>query len=105
MSGRKKLVIGLAVWAAVSLAVGIAVSVANPAAAHDGASTIPPVSVCNPARFSEYGHGGYNWRWIACNHQLHGHQRWRNGQGTDRTHTVKKYQAQAAAFRAYCGIH
>jgi hypothetical protein len=54
------------------------------------------VAVCNWANFTQYGHDGYNWVWVRCNHTLHGH-----GYGY---HPRRQLKAEARAFRAYCGI-
>lgn len=82
------------------------------AGAHEGHDE-GAVAVCNWENFAAYGHDGFNWRWIGCNHTLHTgppedpgvyHSQWRNGLGTE-GHTVRRYRQEAAAYRAWtrCG--
>lgn len=95
----KKILLG---WLAVTLLI-LAVWVGSAFGHSEGAQ-----AVCNWENFSQYGHDGYNWRWIACNHTLHTsgngvyHSQWRGGIGTP-GHTVRRYKHEAAAFRAYTG--
>jgi len=100
----KKLLIG---WLALALLITIAwvSSALGTAQAHEQEGA---VAVCNWENFTQYGHDGFNWHWIACNHTLHTsrngvyHSQWRGGIGTP-GHTVTRYKHEAAAFRAYTG--
>jgi hypothetical protein len=69
---------------------------AAPAAAHEQQrDLIPPVAICNPDAY-----GGITWRWVDCNHDLHGHSQWRHGRGTA-GHTVHAYRREARQIRNY----
>ena len=91
MSRTRKVVAVAVVWLGVGLVVALAL-VARPAEAHEEGA----VAVCNWENFEQYGHDGYNWVWIRCNHTLHGHGY--------RYHSRAQLKREARAFRAYCGI-
>jgi hypothetical protein len=102
MSRRRKILTVAGIWLGVGLVVALALVAHPPTAAADGRGA---VAVCNWENYEAYGHGGLNWRWVACNHTLHGqpyHSQWRGGLGTP-GHTVDRYKREAAAFRAYTG--
>jgi hypothetical protein len=94
-------------WMLCLAVVAAVVAFSGPAQAHEEGA----VAMCNPATFTQYGHGGYNWRWMLCNHSLHTgppgapgvyHTQYRNGLGTP-GHTVDAMKREAAAFRAWTG--
>jgi hypothetical protein len=91
VSRTKKALIVLGIWLGVGLVVAIALIPS--AQAHDDEGA---VAVCNWENFEQYGHDGYNWVWIRCNHTLHGHG--------NRYHEVAQLRREARQFRAYCGI-
>lgn len=92
ISPMRKIMVGFAVWLVAGLtAFGLCDGHAE---AHEG-GLIPPVSACNPDAF-----GGFNWRWVGCNHENHLHAQWRDGRGTP-GHTVRAYRREARAFRAW----
>jgi hypothetical protein len=88
----KALKVLVAAWLAVLLFAAVAVIGATRSDAHEEGA----VAVCNWADFEQYGHDGYNWVWVRCNHTLH-----RHGYGY---HPRRQLKAEARAFRAYCGI-
>lgn len=61
------------------------------APAEEGGALIPPAYAC-PDPITA--------RWIACWHTLHGHEQWRNGQGTP-GHTWSEYRREARLLRRY----
>jgi hypothetical protein len=89
----RKFIVGFAVWFLAGLTT-FGLSGGGYAEAHEG-GLIPPVSACNPDAF-----GGFNWRWVGCNHENHLHAQWRHGRGTP-GHTVRAYRREARAFRAW----
>ena len=89
----RKIIVGFAVWLLAGLAITLGLS-SGRSDAHEG-GLIPPVSVCNPDAF-----GGFNWRWVGCNHENHLHAQWRHGRGTP-GHTVRAYRREAREFRAW----
>jgi hypothetical protein len=93
VSRTRKIVAVAVVWLGVGLVVALALVGHPPAAsAHEEGA----VAVCNWENFEQYGHDGYNWVWVRCNHTLHGHGY--------RYHEVAQLRREARAFRAYCGI-
>jgi hypothetical protein len=80
-------------WMLCLAVVAAVVAFSGPAQAHEERGA---VAVCNWADFEQYGHDGYNWVWVRCNHTLH-----RHGYGY---HPRRQLKAEARAFRAYCGI-
>ena len=103
----RKIIVGFAVWLLAGLAITLSLSCGRAdlssgranlssgrADAHEG-GLIPPVSACNPEAF-----GGFNWRWVGCNHENHLHAQWRHGRGT-RGHTVREYRREAREFRTW----
>ena len=89
----RKIIVGFAVWLLAGLAITLGVSSGRSDAHERG--LIPPVSACNPEAF-----GGFNWRWVGCNHENHLHTQWRHGRGTP-GHTVRVYRREAREFRAW----
>jgi hypothetical protein len=61
------------------------------------------VAVCNWENFEQWGHDGFNWRWMGCNLSLHGQYQCRGGPNTDECYTVAEARYLAAAFRAWTG--
>ena len=91
----RRTIVGFAVWLLAGLSVTLGLFGARAHAhAHEG-GLIPPVSACNPDAF-----GGFNWRWVGCNHENHLHAQWRHGRGTP-GHTVRAYRREAREFRAW----
>ena len=89
----RKIIVGCAVWLLAGLAVALGLWGGH-ADAHEG-GLIPPVSACNPDAY-----GGFNWRWVGCNHENQLHAQWRHGRGTP-GHTVRAYRREARHFRAW----
>ena len=96
----RMVIVGLAVSLLTGLAITLSLSSGRAdlssgrTDAHEG-GLIPPVSACNPEAF-----GGFNWRWVGCNHENHLHTQWRHGRGTP-GHTVRVYRREAREFRAW----
>ena len=110
----RTIIVGFAVWLLAGLAITLSLSSGRAdlssgrTDAHEGRADlssgrtdaregglIPPVSACNPEAF-----GGFNWRWVGCNHENHLHAQWRHGRGTP-GHTVHAYRREAREFRAW----
>ena len=97
MSRTKKALIVAGIWIGVGLVVALAL-IPSATADEEGA-----VAVCNWEQFEQWGHDGYNWRWMGCNYSLFGRVQCR-GQSIHRCWTVGEAKRDVRAYRAYMGI-
>jgi opacity protein-like surface antigen len=61
------------------------------------------VAVCNWDNFTQYGHDGYNWRWMGCNYSLFGRVQCR-GRSIPDCWTPTEAKRDVRAYRAYMGL-
>jgi hypothetical protein len=100
VSRTRKIVAVAVVWLGVGLVVALALVGHPPAAsAHEEGA----VAVCNWENFEQYGHDGYNWRWMGCNYSLFGRVQCR-GEDIPRCWTATEAKRDVRAFRAYTGL-
>jgi hypothetical protein len=100
VSRRRKILTIAGIWLGVGLVVALALVAHPPTAA---ANERGAVAVCNWEMFEQYGHDGYNWRWMGCNYSLFGRVQCR-GQPIHRCWTVGEAKRDVRAYRAYMGI-
>jgi hypothetical protein len=99
MSRRRKVLIGLGIWFGVALVVGLALVGNSPAAQGQERGAM---AVCNWENFEQYGHDGFNWRWMGCNYSLFGRVQC-HGENIPDCWTATEAKRDARAFRAYTG--